>query len=312
MEQMSFTVVPVHNLNLPTISPIAFGNDFVLQSLPEWVKKDESQLERLSAPDRAAVLAAQHALVAEYDAQLIGAPDLNYKGKTPRTIQQSKSEAAIWANLALWLVQPSTACFTIVFHATVWKSPDLDERVVPAIQQTENHPPMFCHPYDQTRQLSTDQVEAAGRLCAVLMSIPPNSTLWSALRYVWAALTMYAQDLRHPIFWIALEALFGPRQDSGEIAYKLAQRIAFLTANDADEAKYTFRKAKACYSARSKIVHGRFEGDPKMLQFMADTEAMVRAVLLHLLNDSVLLEHFLSSERDTFLEDMVFARYPQP
>jgi hypothetical protein len=134
--------------------------------------------------------------------------------------------------------------------------------------------------------------------------------VWAALRYLWAALTTYAADLRHPIFWIALEALFGPKQDSGEIGYKLSQRIAFLISKNADEAKDTFRKAKACYGARSKIVHGRWDGDPKMLQLMADTETMVRAVLLRLLNNPDLPKHFLSSERDTFLEDLVFARYP--
>src|SRR5258708_27236807 len=113
---VSFTVVPLHNLNLPAGSRVAFGNDFVLQEVPEWVKKG-SQLEHLSRNDRQRTLDASHALVAEYEASSIGEPEPAWMGENPKAIQEMKLEAAMLANMARWLIQPSTTCFTLGFHA---------------------------------------------------------------------------------------------------------------------------------------------------------------------------------------------------
>jgi hypothetical protein len=82
-----------------------------------------------------------------------------------------------------------------------------------------------------------------------------------------------------------------------------------LLSKSAEEAKQNFRTAKDCYNTRSKIVHGRWNGDPKMLLHMANTEAISRNILLRVLNDPALLKGFLSKERDKFLEEMIFAGY---
>jgi hypothetical protein len=198
------------------------------------------------------------------------------------------------------------ACFTSIFHALSSSGPDSSEQI-PIIQQTTSRQALFCHPNDEVQKVSRSHAEAAGRLSQIMVSVSPDSTIWVALRYVYAALTTYARDLRHPIFWIALEALFGPDQDSGEIAYKLSQRIAFLISADPVGARATFRKAKAGYTARSKIVHGRWKESPQILEIMADTEAMVRGALNRILSDGNLLNEFSSRNRDTFLEDLVFA-----
>jgi hypothetical protein len=302
---MAFTVIPLHNLDLPSGPPIVFGGGLVLDAVPEWLRKD-NWLNRFSALDREAVLQTKYALIAEYPAATIGENDPTFQGGKPRSIQRTKAEAAGMANLALWIIQPSMACFTSIFHALCWLSADYKGQI-PAIQQTIIQQPIFCHPIDEARQVSRSQAEAAGKISQVIASLSPNSTVWVALRYVYAALMTYARDLRYPIFWIALEALFGPDQDAGEISYKLSQRVAFLISANPVDARANFRKAKLGYAARSKIVHGRWKENAKMLEIMGDTETMVRAVLNRILIAPDLVKKFSSNDRDTFLEDMVFA-----
>jgi hypothetical protein len=303
---MSFTVVPLHNLNLPTDSRAEFGSGFILQEVPEWVKKDP-MLDHLSYPDRHSILVSKHALVSEYEAASIGEPDPLWAGKEPKSIQERKFEAAILANVVLWLVQPSIVCFTVVLHAVSWSLLGQPEKQ-PLIQQIDRQNPLFCHRRDIENRISADQAVEAGRLHGLLFSIPRNNPVWTAMRLLWAALTMYPEDLRYSLFWVGLEALFGPDDNSGEITYKLSQRIAFFISDTTDAARGTFRKAQHCYRMRSRIVHGRWDGDPKMDAVMADTEDIVRSVFLRLLNEPELLLTFISKQRDKFLEDLVFSR----
>ena len=126
---MAFTVVPLFNTDLPTNTAIAFANCFVLRDLPEWVKEDQSILEGLSRHDRQGIFDAEHSLVAEYGAKAIGEPDPAWVGQEPRSIQCTKSDSAILANLALWLVQPSKVCYTTVLHALSWDVPGRKEQI---------------------------------------------------------------------------------------------------------------------------------------------------------------------------------------
>jgi hypothetical protein len=48
---VSFTVVPLHNLDLPEGSRIPFGPKYTIQDIPEWVKKDEATLKDLARHD---------------------------------------------------------------------------------------------------------------------------------------------------------------------------------------------------------------------------------------------------------------------
>ena len=48
---MSFTVVPLHNLDLGTGTRIPFGTKFVLQDVPQWLKDDTRFLGDLSRHD---------------------------------------------------------------------------------------------------------------------------------------------------------------------------------------------------------------------------------------------------------------------
>jgi hypothetical protein len=300
----------LHYLSLPTGSRIAFADGFILQDLPEWIRQSK-MLDNLSFTDRHGVLQASQALLAEYAASSIGEPDPLWKGKGPRTIQQSKSQSAILANLALWLASPSNVCFTVSFHAISWNLPDLGV-AEPVVQQTGVETPLHCHPKDEDRIVSVDQAVRAGQLHAALVEIPRKNSVWTAMRAIWAGLTMYARDIRYLLFWVGLEALFGS-DDGREISYKLAQRIAFFISGSPAEAKKTFREVKACYATRSQIAHGRWEDTPTFDDRMEDTERFARTVFLKLLGDEKLMNVFLArQQRDKYLEEFVFSNTGSP
>jgi hypothetical protein len=306
---VSFTVVPLHNLTLAEGTQIPFGNGFVLQDIPAWLKA-EPILKDLSRSERYSFSEAKHALVAEYEAAAIGEPDPSWNGKEPRSIQDSKRELVYLANTAMWLMHPTTVCFTTTFHAlslAVAGEPGSKNVVL----RIETERPLHCHPKDVGNTISANQVVRAGELHVVLSSIPRNNVVWEALRAFWAGLTMYSADRRYPFFWLGLEALFGANE-SGEIACKLSQRIAFFLAGNPKDARDLFRMAKRCYNTRSKIVHGRWDNDPKIDAVMYDTEAIVRTVLRDLLTKPDMLKTFLSKQRDQFLEDWVFSRSTDP
>lgn len=160
---MSFTVVPLHNLDLPAGSRIPFGTKFVLQDVPEWLRQDEHILNDIGRTDRDLTLAAKHALIAEYDADSLGMPDPEWKGMRPRSIQELRFQLAFLANMAIWLIQPSRVCFTIGFHALT----RLDGgRTVdpPFIIHTEREGPYYCHPKDLHNPVSPKHVIKAAKL----------------------------------------------------------------------------------------------------------------------------------------------------
>ena len=120
---MAFTVVPLHNVSLPAGTRIPFGDDLVIQDTPQWVKEDKSFLNYLSHHDKQSVLDSKHAFVAEYEANAIGEPDPEHlvkNGERQRTIQESTTHLAVLGNLAIWLRQPSSLCFTVSLHACMW------------------------------------------------------------------------------------------------------------------------------------------------------------------------------------------------
>jgi hypothetical protein len=300
---MSFTVVPLHNLDLPPGTPIPFGNGFVLQDTPAWIKADKGTLAGINRNDRDLVLDGKHALVAEYEAPSLDHPDPDWKGAKPKSIQDLKFQSAMLASLAIWLRQPSIVCFTVCFHALseIGGRP-LDS---PVIVSTRSHDALQCHPWDGHNPVTLNHVVKAGELHVRLSTIPRRNPVWQALRSFWAALTSYPPDHRYPLFWMGLESLFGADEDRPGITRRLCDRISVFLAEDIKTRQELFDKVKACYKTRSVISHGRWEDDPNIDQAMADTEKIVRTVVRHLLEKPGLLETFISADRDSFLERMV-------
>jgi len=307
---MAFTVVPLHNLAIDPNLEVPFANGLIFKKLPDWVR-EESFLEYLSHHDRQSVRQGRHAFVAEYKASAIGESDPTSKSKDAKTIQENKSQTALLATLALWLRQPSTVCYTVVLHGLPWTVPGKTEKIN-VIQQSESHSPIYCHPKDVSNPVSERHIVKAAQLHHVLSAIPKDNAVWVAMRALWAGLTTPSADIRYTLFWIGLEALFGADDNSGEISFRVAQRVAFFLATNPEEARDLFRKTKKCYGVRSKIVHGRWENDPEIDARMEDTEGILRTAFRHLLDSPDLLKTFISKHRDKFLEDWVFSRSTDP
>jgi hypothetical protein len=87
---MSFTVVPIHNLELGPKTRIPFGNGFVLQDVPDWLKTDKGIVDNLQYTERCWNRDAKHAWVAEYNAESIGHPDPDWNGDEPKSISRDQ------------------------------------------------------------------------------------------------------------------------------------------------------------------------------------------------------------------------------
>lgn len=303
-ELRGFTVIPLMRLNLEAGLSIPFGADFVLKQTPDWLKSD-ALLSNLSFSDQQVIRDSDYSFIAEYEANAIGERHPKSTEKEPLTLQKDKSNAAAMANLALWLVQPCSVSYTSVLHGL--RHPIHGKaRPVPILQQLETHTPIYCHPDDVEKVPSVEQLERAGKLCDILRLVEQGNAVWTAIRSFWSALLMRYTDIRYSLFWIGLEALFGPDNSGSEITYKLSQRIAFFISNDPISATEEFRRARECYQMRSKIVHGRWMIDPKTDLRIAETEEIVRRSIFRILANSDLREVFLSKGRDSYLEEMIY------
>ena len=292
-----YTITPIHNLSFPVESPISFGAGLVLARLPDWIAED-AMVERLSVTDQQSVREVQHAFVSEYEAASLDDPDPSSKGSEPKSIQETKYELSVLGNLALWLSRPSAACFSVVLHAPQFGG-------TPVVQQIKRHSPLLCHPNDVGNTLSAEDVALAQRLHSSLVQIPRQNAVWTAIRSAGFALHMNAEDVRCSLWWIALEALFGP-EDAREITYRLSQRIGFFLGQDAKSARELFSQAKAGYAFRSKVVHGRWKEDSDGLTLMANAEMLVRRSLNRLLLDPELAKLFQEKNRETYLDELAF------
>ncbi len=291
------TVVPIHNVDLSRDTSVELGGGVRLTATPTWVR-DQKLLERASAQDREAVQRAAHAFVVSYEAAALGDPD---PGSTPagsKSIQESKYELCVLANLALWLSKPSPVCFTIVIHAPQFGNE-------PVAQQVQSHSTLLCHPQDIEARITASDLDIAQKLHRGLVTVKPTSAVFTAIRATWAGLQMNMEAIRYALFWIALEALFGP-EDAREITYRLSQRLAFFLAANREEAKNLFLMTKKGYGFRSKIVHGRWKEEPESAARMAEVEALVRRSLVLVIETNDLRSTFSGSAREPFLDNLVW------
>jgi hypothetical protein len=101
---------------------------------------------------------------------------------------------------------------------------------------------------------------------------------------------------------------FGPEGNTGELRYRLSQRIAYFVSDDPNEIKPLATQLRKAYDMRSKVVHGRWGGEPEIDKIILETERIGRRVLLKILRDPNLIRIFSAkgSIRDDYLEDLVF------
>lgn len=291
------TVVPIHNIDLSPGMTVEFADGLRLIAMPHWVEK-QGLPNGLSTDDREAVRLASHAFVVSYEAAALEEPDPNWTGAYRKSIQQSKYELCLLGNLALWLIKPSPVCFSVVIHASQFGA----ELVA---QQVQSCSTLLCHPNDVDARITASDLDIAPGLHQGLASVSPTTALFTAIRATWAGLQMNIEDIRFALFWIALEALFGP-EDAREITYRLSQRLGFFLGASQSEARELFLKAKKAYGFRSKIVHGRWKEDPENTTRMAETEAFLRRSLVRIMESKDLTATFSGKSREGFLDDLLF------
>lgn len=291
------TVIPIHHVNLCPELQQEFAGGYILTALPAWIRNQPSS-EMLSDDDCLTLVSATHAFIVTYEAAGLGAPDPDWDGVSPKSIQETKYEHGVLANLALWLSRPSPACFIVVLHA-----PQFDGE--PILQQSKSYQPLFCHPKDENARITAADIDLAVRLHRSLLEVSRDTAIWTAVWATWAGLQMRIEPVRYALFWIALEALFGP-ENSREITYRLSQRVAFFLAKGRGEAKGAFATAKNAYALRSKIVHGRWKANADITAKMASTEDLVRRSLIRILEDAELRRTFSDTARERFLDDLAF------
>jgi hypothetical protein len=308
---MSFTVIPIHNLELPAGTRITFGKYFVLQDVPEWVLKDEKIMTDIGRRERQFTEAAKHAWVSEYYANSLGFPDPDWTGPKQRSIQSQRFQFAFLANMAIWLIQPSSVCFTTGFHALT--EIEGGRRLEPPfIINTENQGPYWSHPLHEYSDVAPRQMERAAELYALLEVVPRKNAVWAALRAFSAALLSYLPDYRYPLFWQGLESLFTSDTKWWKVTERLRDRISYFLANNDTDQQNLSQTVDDCYAMRSRIIHGRWDEDPEIEARMADTENIVRTVIRHILVKPGMLEPFLSLKRDDFLEAWVQSKSYTP
>jgi hypothetical protein len=255
-------------------------------------------LESLSAIDREGVKTATHAFLLTYSADALGTPDPDWKGPEPKSIQESKYELGILANLALWLVRPSPACFHVVIHAPQFGSE-------PVIQQIERTSELLCHPGDVESRFTEDDLSLDATYHEALVKVPRETALWTAIRAAWGGLQMNVESIRFLLFWVGIEAMFGP-EDGREITFRLSQRLGLFLGETKADARQLFDLARAGYGFRSKIVHGQWKEDPNATKRMAEAESLFRHAFARILSDQQLVSTFTSKQREQFLDSLAF------
>jgi hypothetical protein len=291
------TVIPIHNVRIGQKVSWKFGAGMELKPVPGWLR-GQSMLDNLSSIDRDAVNEANHALVTTYPAEALGSPDPASTVKDPRSIQEAKYEVGVLANLALWLARPSPACFAIVIHAPLFGTS-------PTVQQTQRCSELLCHPDNVEIRITRRDLPLAAKLHKSLLKVPRDTAIWTAIRAGWAGLQMNIETVRCLLFWVAIEALFGPA-DGREIKYRLSQRAGLFLGSTPAQARSWFQTAKSGYDFRSKIVHGVWNNEPKATTRMAEAEELFRLAMVRVLERPSLRARFSSGSRESFLDGLVF------
>ena len=275
----------------------------MLTGIPEWLEIAAGMTNELGWAKLSFLMGDPNfALIKQYEAAGLNDPDPAWDVPAPRvTRQRAALDWLMMANEAVWLVHPETTLgFKDALH--VKQQPD-GEWAIRAVL----HPPPLQSRRPRGPGLTVQRLEEARALNVRLAALKRQGPLWYALRSLWGALTEVWFHNRYMLTWIALEALFGPR-DPGEVRYRLSQHLAFFLANTPEERRSLFDLAKGDYVKRSYIAHGEGERvkQTEWETLMIRAEEWMRAAAVRILTSETLLDRFATSERrDTFFDDLV-------
>ena len=296
--------VPVHpNWHRPSdlILPFHFSPTIRYCAMPAWVhESDPHDLLRAKLQEK---LEDQdsHCIAVDYSADALGSPDPDWKGDQPRAIQETAYEQLSVLVFALWLARPTALSFNMVVHAAahgdIWVT-----------RQIADADPLLALPDYSGDAHTVADFLLAKQLFQILVSLPRDGNLRTAVNASIRALTERDWTLRFLVLWLVTESLFGP-EDGREITYRLSQRVALFLEEDRDNARKLFTAVKESYSWRSKVVHGlRLSKltSEKSHTLLTDLELLIRRSLMSVISSEDLRGKFDSKSREEYLDALAF------
>jgi len=204
------------------------------------------------------------------------------------------------ANLALWLARPSSLHVSLVITA------EPEPRQVASAIRASSLETIRPNEKYAGASLSVEHVAKADKLAASIQGLPHPGSVWTAVRFLWLALTEGLWEIRYTSLWVAIEALFGP-EDRRDIKNKISKRVAKFLNSDDQNARVAFQLVIEGYGWRSAAVHGSRLGgmDPAEASgIMLIAEGIVLTSLRTVLLDPALVKEFSSASRDHFLDGL--------
>ncbi len=274
-----------------------------LETTPDWVGQGDVA-EALSFHQRERLQQCSLALIQYYEADSLGASDPEWRGAEGRSLQDRAEERVQFLILASWLARPSPMTLELIIHAS---DPDSinDWRISSLTQVARTEP----GPFSGTTDLSEEGIRQSMELFAAIDGLQRDGAVWTALHTLWTALQERSRgDVRILLFWIAIEALFGP-EDAREMRHRLAERMALFLAPHGEEARDMYRDVKKGYDLRSKIAHGMRlnDLDPETGERrLGEVQGWLRRSLCRILPSNEAVETFSGRGRERFLDEMAF------
>jgi hypothetical protein len=201
------------------------------------------------------------------------------------------------ANLALWLARPSSLHVRLVIAAEPEPSPGgsvIRAGSIESIRPNEKY---------AGASLKWEHLVMADKLASAIQGLPHPGSVWTAVRFLWLALTEELWEIRYINLWVAIEALFGP-EDRRHVTEKVSKRVARFLNSDDQDARIGYQLVKEGYGWRSAAVHGSrlaSLNSTKASEIMLIAEGIVLTSLRKILLDPAVIEKFCPASRDSFL-----------
>lgn len=127
---------------------------------------------------------------------------------------------------------------------------------------------------------------------------PDLPRLSRALYFLQAARHAAALSMKVAFYCSAFESLLST--DSSELSHKLAERVAWIIAQNAETRLEVFRRLKAAYSIRSHAIHGSQISQKKQAQELRaaseDCDANLRSLFASIITSPVLRHLYIETE----------------
>ena len=273
----------------------AVGPGVTLEAVPSWFERERAYAEKdLGKRDTAS---AQACLKARFEAGGLG-EICSGPGGTKRKNYEASWERIRIANLALWLARPSALHVDLVVTAEPDPSAGgsaIFTTLLESVKPLDNY---------AEASLTAKHLALAHNLATAIQLLQHPSTVWTAVRFLWLALTEDVWEIRYVNLWVAIEALFGPRK--GEpIGAKLRTRVPRFLNDDDQQAVIARDIVKNAYKWRSAAVHGsRLAGlgTAEASDLTLKTEGIALTTLRKILSNPSLIDEFCAPSRDHYLD----------